>query len=167
MSLQAPTWSEKKCLLSSLQDAREKYESLMASVLRGATLTDQEQSYLDSVDGLDEKVAAVKAGMQAHVKEGRLTSGEKATLVGQVTAKIDAGEKGLAKRLEALEACKGDFAVPFRNRVLLLKVCVDLAKIENIEKRAGGRLMTQKELKIVGEREEVRDRARGRSSRIC
>ena len=57
----APSWSEKKSLLSSLQGSKALYDDLMAGMLRGSVATEQEQGFLDGVDSLDEKMTSVRS----------------------------------------------------------------------------------------------------------
>ncbi|GMI12189.1 hypothetical protein TrLO_g9783 [Triparma laevis f. longispina] len=158
VSTKAPTWSEKKTLSSVLSVGQELYDILMSEVLRGKTLTGQEQNYVDNFDSVDSKITHLKTEMQLHVKEGKLTGGEKEMLLEQVMEKIEKGDSKLLKRKELLESCKGNFKVEFRNVVLLQKICDDICVIEKIEAQAKGRLMTTKEIGKVAEKEELEEK---------
>ena len=128
----------------------------MSEVLRGKVLTSQEQNYVDSSDSFEAKLSHLKSLMQEHVKSGSLTSVEKTTLLNQVSEKIlSSSQPALLKRKSLLESSPGKFTVPFRNLQLLKKLSDDVGLITKIEKGASGRLMTQKELKRVQEKEEI------------
>lgn len=90
---------------------QELYDILMSEVLRGKTLTGQEQNYVDNFDSVDSKITHLKTEMQLHVKEGKLTGGEKEMLLEQVMEKIEKGDSKLFKRKELLESCEGNFKV--------------------------------------------------------
>ncbi|GMH85528.1 hypothetical protein TrST_g10504 [Triparma strigata] len=151
-----PTWSEKKTLCGVLTVGQELYNILMSEVLRGKVLTSQEQNYVDSSDSFEAKLSHLKSLMQEHVKSGSLTSVEKTTLLNQVSEKIlSSSQPALLKRKSLLESSPGTFAVPFRNLQLLKKLSDEIGLITKIEKGASGRLMTQKELKKVQEKEEI------------
>jgi len=98
LSSKAPTWSEKKALLSNLEETQSTITGFDSKLMKGTSLSELEQKVYDSVEDLDAKMAEVKTLLAAHVEAGQLTASEKALLLDQVSERRSERETSVRDR---------------------------------------------------------------------
>lgn len=85
----APSWTQKKKMLKSLQDVCEKFREVEAKLVRGEALSAEEQARYDSNSGQDEqKVTWLQSEIKGMVEKGQITPKEKSEVISQIEANI-------------------------------------------------------------------------------
>eukprot|EP00927_Polykrikos_kofoidii_P061169 TRINITY_DN56038_c0_g1_i1.p1 TRINITY_DN56038_c0_g1~~TRINITY_DN56038_c0_g1_i1.p1 ORF type:complete len:416 (+),score=83.17 TRINITY_DN56038_c0_g1_i1:100-1347(+) len=174
------TYTQKKALLELLKERISRLEAIEGKMARLVALAEGEQEMFDDVgaDELRQKVKLVSAELQQMVKDGKLTSSEKASFVEQMEEKISAVDGELAKAeadakpkkvqaltqqrqllQEARTAAKDSPTVnlpQLRHSTELKKLYAKMAVLARIEKASKGNY-TMDELKRLGERSEIEE----------
>jgi len=159
----------------------KRVEGLDTKLLSGTPLNDAEQEFYDDVglDSLTQKENLVKAEMQKHVEEGRITRLEKTKLLAQVEEKIavlqkdisEATEEKKPKKVQKLTAQKEKVAErekmlsnitptaphALKHELEIRKLRKEMQPLLQLEKETKGRLLSLKETTILARKEEIQE----------
>ena len=179
LSSKCQTWTQKKGCTAAIGTIKTTLESLEQKLMSGTPLTDQEQSFYDSVSmtSLEEKLAFVKSEMQQQVDDGKLTVAERKTLLQQVSERLttlleektEAEKDGKAKRVTNLtnaiakaeerkakvEKIVAKSPPPLKHESEIGKLRKELEPLLQVEEASKGRLLSVKETQALGRKEEI------------
>ncbi|GMI21503.1 hypothetical protein TrRE_jg115, partial [Triparma retinervis] len=171
----APTWSEKKAMITAIEEVEEEVTKVEARVFKGETVGGREDKLYSNAESLEEKKEELKKMMATHVEEGTLTRREKELLLSQVEGKISTAEenqkgaegkkktkieevvKKLKARKELIGGAKINWSPPLKAQPQIDKLRKELVPLMKIEEKAKGRLMNLKETEAMGQMEEIRE----------
>ncbi len=171
-----PTWSEKKSMIAFIEHVQAIIKGFDDNLMTGVSLGPLEQRLYDGVESLDEKREETKKAMKEQVEEkGELTKAEKELLLAQVSEKIQVlrdnatsatGKKAekISEMLEKVEQRKakiekidGTFVPSLKTEPQIKKLTAEVLKLEEVEAKAKGRLMTLKETEAMGRKSELEE----------
>lgn len=176
---QCPSWTQKKGCINAITTIKAELDSLDTKLLEGVPLSDNEQSFYDSVSStaLDEKQELVKELMHKQVDDGLITSKEKAQLLSQVSERLDkvnseileAEKANQSKKVEKLKgvlekvtARKGKLSTitpkkphPLKHEQEMSALRSELLPLMHLEDGGKGKLLSLKETQALARKEEL------------
>lgn len=172
-------WSQKRRLLSLLQNTLKKIENIEGKMASRQALDDSESLLYEiaSRQSLDEKIAWLQAKMKEQVTEAVLTDKERGTVLsemeeklasidaeikktpadGKQTAKLSASKDSLASRHDSVKSAfslKAAVTYPVKGLPEIKKIKIEVNRLDKLEKaqQASGKSMTASEaLKLTRE----------------